>query len=133
MWEESLVAVGSEPSGVNAEEYISRQSRLFSQLKDNDLLIVTNPKESIRSNDVHYHYRSSSDMLYLCGWTDPESTFCAKKDNGKWKTMLFVQPKDVLKEIWEGRRPGVEGAIANWPVDEAHSNDELESKLSDML
>ena len=133
MWEESLVAVGSEPSGVNAEEYISRQSRLFSQLKDNDLLIITNPKEAIRSNDVHYHYRSSSDMLYLCGWTDPESTFCAKMENGKWKTVLFVQPKDVLKEIWEGRRPGVEGAIANWPVDEAHSSDELESKLSEML
>ena len=133
MWEESLLAIGAEPSGVEASEFVARQNRLFAQLKTSDLLIITNPHESIRSNDVHYHFRSSSDMLYLTGWTDPESTFCAINVNGEWKRILFVQPKDVLKEIWEGRRPGVEGAIENWPVDEAHSIHDLHEKLSEML
>ena len=39
---------------------------------------------------------------------------------------MFVQPKDTLKEIWEGRRPGIEGAIADWPIDNAHSVEDLE-------
>jgi Xaa-Pro aminopeptidase len=53
--------------------------------------------------------------------------------SGTWKTHLFVQPKDTLKEIWEGRRPGLEGAEKDWPVDHAHSIEEVESTLIDML
>ncbi len=132
MWEESLAAVGNEPARISCEEYESRQNRLFSQLKNSDLLIITNPHEATRSNDVHYHYRSSSDMIYLTGWRDPESTFCVYNENGQWKRVLFVQPKDVLKEIWEGRRPGVEGAVADYPVDESYSITELDERLSKM-
>lgn len=133
MWEESLQAVGKAPMTIDHDEYISRQQRLFSQLRPNDLLIITAPHESTRSNDVHYPYRTSSDMLYLCGWEDPEAVFCAFNDEGNWKTTLFVQPKDILKEIWEGRRPGIEGATKDWPVDEALSHEDLEDELSEML
>ena len=133
MWEDSLAAIGDEPASISLDEYASRQNRLFGQLKGSDLIIITNPKESVRSNDVHYHFRSSSDMLYLTGWKDPESTFCAYQREGKWIRTLFVQPKDVLKEIWEGRRPGIEGAVEEWPVDEAYSIHDLEEKLSEML
>ena len=133
MWEESLQAVGKQPMTISHDEFRSRQARLFSQLRPNDLLIITAPHESTRSNDVHYPYRTSSDMLYLCGWEDPEAVFCAFNDGGNWKTSLFVQPKDILKEIWEGRRPGIEGAKKDWPVDEALSHEDLEDELSEML
>lgn len=133
MWDVSLEAVGPEPAKISNEEFASRQQRLFSQLRPNDLLIITAPDESTRSNDVHYPYRSSSDMLYLCGWEDPEAVFTAFNDDGKWVTTLFVQPKDILQEIWEGRRPGVEGAVKNWPIDNALSHDELNDSLSNML
>jgi Xaa-Pro aminopeptidase len=72
-------------------------------------------------------------MMYLCGWQDPEAVFCAFNEEGEWKSLLFVQPKDLLKEIWEGRRPGVEGAVKDWPVDIAYAHDELEEKLSELL
>ena len=90
MWEDSLKAVGNEPSVIHEDEYRARQSRLLSQLRPNDLLIITAPHESTRSNDVHYPYRTSSDMLYMCGWEDPESVFCAYNEDGKWVTALFV-------------------------------------------
>ena len=90
MWEESLAIVGDEPARISNEEYESRQNRIFSQLKNSDLLIITNPHESTRSNDVHYHYRSSSDMIYLTGWRDPESTFCAYNDNGEWLSLIHI-------------------------------------------
>ena len=133
MWEDSLQAVGQEPTGISHDEYRSRQSRLFSKMRPGDLLIVTAPHESTRSNDVHYPYRTSSDMLYRCGWGDPDAVFCAFNDDGNWNSTLFVQPKDVLKEIWEGRRPGVEGAQEHWPVDSAASHDEMGEILSSML
>ena len=92
MWDDSLQAVGAEPASIGNEEYRARQSRLFSQLRPNDLLIITAPHESTRSNDVHYPYRTSSEMMYLCGWDDPEAVFCAFNDDGEWKSILFVQP-----------------------------------------
>tara|TARA_X000001036_G_scaffold286345_1_gene266018 strand:+ start:1401 stop:2765 length:1365 start_codon:yes stop_codon:yes gene_type:complete len=133
MWDDSLQAVGDEPASIGNDEFRARQSRLFSQLRPKDLLIITAPHESIRSNDVHYPYRTSSEMMYLCGWEDPEAVFCAFNDEGEWKSLLFVQPKDVLKEIWEGRRPGVEGAVKDWPIDIAYPHNELEEKLSQLL
>lgn len=133
MWDDSLQAVGAEPASIGNEEFRARQARLFSQLRPKDLLIITAPHESTRSNDVHYPYRTSSEMMYLCGWQDPEAVFCAFNEEGEWKSLLFVQPKDLLKEIWEGRRPGVEGAVKDWPVDIAYAHDELEEKLSELL
>ena len=80
MWEDSLAAIGDEPVSISMDEYASRQNRLFGQLKGTDLIIITNPKESVRSNDVHYHYRSSSDMLYLTGWKDRNQHFVHTKE-----------------------------------------------------
>ena len=133
MWDSTLQSIGDEPSPIGEEEYNARQRRLFSQLRPGDLLIVTAPHESTRSNDVHYPYRTSSEMLYLCGWEDPEAVFVAFNSGEDWVTSLFVQPKDVLMEIWEGRRPGVDGAKNGWPVDEAYSHKELDERLAKML
>ena len=133
MWDVYSQEVGQIPASISHEEYRTRQSRLLTQLKSNDIIIIPNPPTSTRSNDVKYPYRCSSDMLYLCGWKDPDSLFCAYNKDGNWITALFVQPSDTLKEIWEGRRPGLEGAKNDWPVDESYSYDELNDNLSKMI
>ena len=133
MWDDSLQAVGAEPASIGNDEFRARQARLFSQLRPNDLLIITAPHESTRSNDVHYPYRTSSEMMYLCGWEDPDAVFCAFNEEGEWKSLLFVQQKVLLKEIWEGRSPGVEGAVEDLPIDIAYPHDELDDNLSQLL
>ena len=69
----------------------------------------------------------------MTGWTEPETVFVLRHNEGTWISSLFVQPQDTLKEIWEGRRPGVEGAMSNFAVDEAYNNDQLEEKLEGWL
>ena len=114
-------------------EYKARQHRFLSQIaKDCLVLIPTNPP-AIRSNDVHYPYRASSYMLYLCGWSDPGSVFMAQHDGEEWKVSLFVQPKDTTAEIWEGRRIGVDGAAKGWPIDHANSLSDLEEIIEKSL
>ena len=68
----------------------------------------------------------------MCGWSDPEATAVYHEDDN-WIAHLFVQPKDTLMEIWEGRRPGVEGALNDWPVDRASPSDELVQHLEERL
>ena len=133
MFERMFANVGKMPEPISIQEYISRQNQLYSTFEPSDVLILCSSPVTIHSNDVHHPYRTQSNLLYLTGWTEPESIMCATKASGTWKTHLFVQPKDTLKEIWEGRRPGLEGAEKDWPVDQAHSIDDLESTLNEIL
>ena len=133
MFEKMFAELGKMPEPISIEEYTARQTKLYSTFEPSDVLILCSSPETIHSNDVHHPYRTQSNLLYLTGWTEPDSVMCATMSSGTWKTHLFVQPKDTLKEIWEGRRPGLEGAEQDWPVDQAHSIEDVESTLIDML
>ena len=102
MYSDAAEGLAIEPKGVPKSVYLERQQRFLSQLTSSDLVIITTPPEVVRSNDVTYPYRTSSDMLYLVGWNDPESALIFHNNGSGWVSHLFVQPKDTLKEIWEG-------------------------------
>ncbi len=133
MFAEAFARLPPQPEPTGRDEYRQRQQRLTSQFRKNDLFILSSPAFAVRSNDVDYRYRTSSDLLYLTGWTEPESVFIMRNDGDAWVTALFVQPKDTLKEIWEGRRPGVEGALEAFAVDEAYENQALVACLQEWL
>lgn len=132
MFRAEALASESGPS-ISNSEYRSRQQRLIEGLDANDLLLVVGNPQSVRSNDVRYPYRNNSDLLYLCGWQEEHSILAIRNLDGNWSVELFVQPNNVLKEIWEGRRPGLEGAVSSWPIDKAHSIEEMNSVLGEML
>ena len=133
MFAEMFTQLGKMPRPISNQEYEQRQTRLYDNLRESDLLILCSSPVTIHSNDVHHPYRTQSNLLYLTGWMEPDAVFCAKHNGDNWESHLFVQPKDTLKEIWEGRRPGIEGAIANWPIDNAHSVEDIEVILSKMM
>ena len=112
------------------DEYLSRQSDFLDKIPKQSVVIIPSNQISTRSNDVKYPYRPNSYLLYLCGWVESEGVFVATSSkSGKWNTALFVPPRDTKKEIWEGIRTGVEGAV-NWPIDTAYSIDKLEDTLN---
>ena len=133
MNEAAMSHIGPQPMPITLDEYKARQYRLTSQLRPDDVLILCAAEESTHSNDVHYPYRTMSDMLYFVGWSEPEAVFVLRCVEGSWVSTLFVQPKDTLKEIWEGRRPGVEGALEHWPIDEAYSVNVMTDILSSFV
>ena len=133
MNEAAMSHIGPQPMPIALDEYKARQYRLTSQLRPDDVLVLCAAEESTHSNDVHYPFRTMSDMLYFVGWSEPEAVFVLHCVDGSWVSTLFVQPKDTLKEIWEGRRPGVEGALEYWPIDEAHSINDMTEILSSFI
>jgi Xaa-Pro aminopeptidase len=133
MFDAAFKALPNKPLPISKELYRQRQQRLLSQFDESDLVIISSLPEATRSNDVHYPYRSSSDMIYMCGWTDPEATLMFYNEDNQWISHLFVQPKDTLMEIWEGRRPGVEGALEQWAIDRADSSVEVYHHLERLL
>ena len=114
-------------------EYRGRQSKFLEKIPQDCLVLIPTNPASIRSNDVHYPFRASSYMLYLSGWSEPESVLMAKHNGENWLVSLFVQPNDTTAEIWQGRRIGIEGASSGWPIDEAYSLLEMNEIVTDSL
>ncbi|HEX5874494.1 MAG TPA: Xaa-Pro aminopeptidase [Pyrinomonadaceae bacterium] len=94
--------------------------------------IIPGAHEPRRSNDTHYRFRQDSDFFYLTGFEEPDSLAVIRADKDP-KYTLFVRPRDPEREIWDGRRAGVEGAKSEFGADEAFPIAEFESKLADFL
>ncbi|TMA33935.1 MAG: M24 family metallopeptidase [Deltaproteobacteria bacterium] len=85
-----------------------------------------------RSRDTEYPFRQDSDFWYLTGFDHPGATALLRTDGGPPYT-LFVEPRDRAMEIWNGYRPGVEGAVRDFGADEAHPNGELLERIPDLI
>jgi len=85
-----------------------------------------------RSNDTHFPFRQDSDFWYLTGFDHPDAVAVLRTDGGPPFT-LFVQPRDETAEIWNGYRPGVEGARESYGADEAHSIDDLLEQIPKII
>jgi Xaa-Pro aminopeptidase len=94
--------------------------------------IIPGGHDTRRSNDTHYRFRQDSDFFYLTGFEEPDSLAVIKPEADHNYT-LFVRPRDPEKEIWDGRRAGVEGARSDFGAAEAFPIAEFESKLEEYL
>jgi len=88
---------------------------------------------AIRNNDVEHEYRQDSDFHYLAGFDEPESVLVLSTEHPDHRMVLFVRPRDSEREVWDGARAGVEGAVAEFGADAAFPIAELPTRLPDYL
>src|SRR4030095_15155346 len=98
----------------------------------NSVAIIPGAREATRSNDTHYRFRQDSDFYYLTGFEEPESIAVIRPSH-ETKYTLFVRPRDPEREIWDGRRAGVDGAKSEFGADEAFPIAEFDGKLNEIL
>ena len=102
------------------------------RMEPNSVAILPSAREVTRSNDTEYRFRQDSDFYYLTGFHEPDSiaVIAPAKDE---RFTLFVRPRDPEKEVWTGRRAGVEGARERFGADAAFPVEEFQEKLTDLL
>jgi Xaa-Pro aminopeptidase len=88
---------------------------------------------AIRNNDVEHPYRQDSDFYYLTGLDEPDSVLVLTNQHDEHQTILFVRPRKREREIWDGPRTGIEGAVASFGADVAYPIDDLAKKLPEYL
>ena len=103
------------------------------RLGDDSIAVVPSAREVTRSNDSSFRFRQDSDFYYLTGFDEPEAIAVVKPSDEEHPYTLFVRPKDPEREVWDGRRAGVEGAQAEYGADAAFPIEEFESKFDDMI
>jgi Xaa-Pro aminopeptidase len=110
----------------------SQLEEFMRRMAPNSVAIIPGAREATRSNDTHYRFRQDSDFYYLTGFEEPEAIAVVKPAQDP-KYALFVRPRDPEREIWDGRRAGVEGAKKEFGANEAFSIAEFDEKLQEIL
>jgi len=98
----------------------------------NSVAIIPAAREAVRSHDTHYRYRQNSDFFYLTGFEEPEAIAVIAPGREK-KFTMFVRPRNLEQEIWNGYRAGVEGAVKDYSADEAFPITEFDEKLTEIM
>ena len=110
----------------------SQLQEFMRRMEPNSVAIIPGGREATRSNDTHYRFRQDSDFLYLTGFEEPDAIAVIKSSDSP-NYMLFVRPRDPEREIWDGRRAGVEGARKEFGAEQSYPIAEFDEKLADFL
>lgn len=78
-------------------------------------------------------YHPDSDFYYLTGFEEPDAVCLLAPHHKEHKFVLFVRPKNREREIWYGRRVGVEDAKEQFGADETYPIDKLDEHLPKYL
>ena len=113
-------------------EFAARRTQLLEAIGDGVAVFPSAPL-AVRNRDVEHPYRQDSDLYYLTGLDEPESVLVLTNQHEEHRVVLFVRPKKREREIWDGPRAGVEGAVQEFGADVAFPIDELPKRLPDYL
>ena len=113
-------------------EFAARRTQLLEAIGDGVAMFPSAPL-AVRNHDVEHPYRQDSDFFYLTGLDEPESVLVLTNQHAEHRVVLFVRPKKREREIWDGPRAGVEGAVEAFGADVAFPIDELPKRLPDYL
>ena len=86
-----------------------------------------------RNADSAFPFRQDSSFYYLSGFCEPSSLIAIVNNKDGIKSIIFVPPKDKLKEIWDGHRSGPVGAVDDFLFDKAYDNLQIDKILPDIL
>jgi Xaa-Pro aminopeptidase len=118
---------------VDRTVFARRRDEFMRALGPRAVAVIHSPPEARRNGDQHYRFRQSSDLYYLTGFAEPQATLVLRPGADAERFVLFVRPRDREREVWDGRRAGVEGAVAEFGADAAYPVAELDRRLPDLL
>jgi len=110
-----------------------RRARFMENLGSESMLILWSAPMRVYSNDVDYEYRQDSNFYYLTAIDQPESILVLMPGNRTRKEILFVKPRDPVREHWEGQRLSPEKAVHESGISTVYLTTEFEPFLNAVL
>ena len=118
---------------MNINVYKKRRAKLAEQLPNNSVLLLPGADLQYRNADSAHPFRQESSFYYFSGFCEAESLIAIIKRDKELSSIVFVPPKDKLKEIWDGYREGPIGAVENFLFDKAYDNTQIDLMMPDIL
>ena len=121
---------------LDIETFVARREKFAAMVRaksGNGIAILGTSPEVFRNRDSDFPYRHDSDFYYLTGFTEPNALLVMQISENSQTTHLFCRPKNLEREIWDGIRLGPEVAPEKLKVDFAHSIDNLDQVIPDLM
>lgn len=98
---------------LSKEFHKGRREAFRTLMPANSVAVIFSYPERVFSKDVNYNYHQNPDMYYLSGYKEADGVLLIFKEpqgDEKYNEVLFVRERNANREMWTGRRLGVEGA-----------------------
>jgi Xaa-Pro aminopeptidase len=110
-----------------------RRARLLEKLDPETIFVLFSSPPRVYSLDVDYEYRQDSDMLYLTGIDQEDTTLVLMPGNKTKREILFVHDPDPRREHWEGHLFTTDEAKAASGIDTVYLASQWNAFISQIL
>jgi len=128
------IAQENLPKDYLTKEFQAARGEAFRQLMpDNSVAVIFSYPEQVFSRDVDYIYHANPDLYYLTGYKEPDAVLVLFKETQKngeasYNEIMYARKRNPEREVWDGRRLGVEGVKQQLGFSMVYNSDEF-SKL----
>ncbi|MGE0550864.1 MAG: Xaa-Pro aminopeptidase [Kofleriaceae bacterium] len=113
--------------------FAARREAYMTAIGPGAVAVVHSLPERLRNGDAMHRFRQHSDVYYLTGFVEPDTTLVLRPGAETDRIVMFVRPRDPEMETWDGRRAGIEGAKARYGADAAYPASELPARLWELI
>jgi Xaa-Pro aminopeptidase len=120
-------------AGEFQDDLQARRARMMEQISPDGMLILWSAPVRQWSHDVDYEFRQDSNFYYLTGIDQPQSILVLMPGNRERRELLFVSPRDPVREHWEGHLLASSEATAQSGIATVYRTDEFEAFINAVL
>src|SRR5690242_1985371 len=113
--------------------FAARRDAYLQALGPSAVAVIRSLPERLRNGDAYHAFRQHSDLVYLTGFLEPDTTLVLRPGAETERVVMFVRPRDPEMEVWDGRRAGIDGARERYGADAAYASHELPGKLWELI
>ncbi len=113
--------------------FAARRDAFMQAIGPGGVAVVRSLPERLRNGDAYHPFRQHSDVIYLTGFVEPDTTLVLRPGAETERVVMFVRPRDPDMEVWDGKRAGLEGAKERYGADAAYPATELPTRLAELL
>ena len=120
-------------NGISLGEYQARRRQLMNAMEPGSIALIPGACMQRRNRDIDYAFRQDSDLLYLCGFEEPDALLVLVPGRSQGEVILFCRERDPRAEQWDGGICGPERAVGGFAVDDAFPITDVDDILPGLL
>lgn len=120
-------------NGISLGEYQARRRQLMNAMEPGSIALIPGASMQRRNRDIDYAFRQDSDLLYLCGFEEPDALLVLVPGRSQGEVILFCRERDPRAEQWDGGICGPERAVGGFAVDDAFPISDVDDILPGLL
>ena len=112
----NFITIYSQESKLDSQFHKERRDEVRKKMPENSVAVFFSSPIRNRSNSVDFLYHQDRNFYYLTGWREPHGVLLIYKnqqedEDGFYNEKIYVRERDAYREMWDGKRKGVEGAL----------------------